>query len=110
MKRPPLIDALVALGLAVATLSHAAEARFAWPHGEQAAVSPACDDATASQLDNAIPALDRHGIGGDYITTSTKAHEELPACLAAHRDVYWTATFIDIMTYVKAHQAPGARP
>ncbi len=273
MKRPLLIDALAALGLAVATLSHAADARLAWPHGEQAAVSLAYDDAIASQLDNAIPALDRvglkgsfyltlanpslttrlpewraaaahghelgnhtlfhycsgkapghewvtpeldldtvsatrmvaqvklanamlhaidgkdertftvpcgdrlaqgadyvdlvkhefvavksgaggvvpdmnaldpyavgvtapegvtgaqlialvqqaaragtminftfHGIGGDYITTSTQAHEELLAYLAAHRDVYWTATFIDIMKYVKAHQASGVRP
>jgi len=46
-----------------------------------------------------------HGIGGDYITTSNKAHEELLAFLAAHRDVYWTDTFIHIMTYVKAQQA-----
>jgi len=46
-----------------------------------------------------------HGIGGDYITTSRQAHEELLAYLAAHRDVYWTDTFINIMTYVKAQQA-----
>jgi peptidoglycan/xylan/chitin deacetylase (PgdA/CDA1 family) len=268
MRRPPLSHVLVALTVFLATLSHAAEARFAWPHGEQAAVSLAYDDAIDSQLDNAIPALDRfglkgsfyltlsnpslmkrlpewraaaahghelgnhtlfhdcsakvpghewvtpeldldtvsaarmvaqvrlantmlhaidgrdertftvpcgdrlaqgtdyvelvkdqfvaiktgaggvvpdmnaldpyavgvtapegvtgaqlialvqqaaragtminftfHGIGGDYITTSTKAHEELLAYLAAHRDVYWTATFIEIMKYVKARQA-----
>lgn len=46
-----------------------------------------------------------HGIGGDYITTSKQAHEELLAYLATHRDVYWTDTFIDIMAYVKARQA-----
>ena len=46
-----------------------------------------------------------HGIGGDYITTSKQAHEELLAYLAAHRDIYWTDTFINIMTYVKAQQA-----
>lgn len=46
-----------------------------------------------------------HGIGGDYITTSKQAHEELLAYLAAHRDVYWTDTFMNIMTYVKAQQA-----
>ena len=51
-----------------------------------------------------------HGIGGDYITTSKQAHEELLAYLAAHRDVYWTDTFMNIMTYVKAHQAKGTRP
>ncbi len=47
-----------------------------------------------------------HGIGGDYITTSRQAHEELLAYLAAHRDVYWTDTFIHIMTYVKSQRAP----
>jgi peptidoglycan/xylan/chitin deacetylase (PgdA/CDA1 family) len=46
-----------------------------------------------------------HGIGGDYITTSNQAHEQLLAFLAAHRDVYWTDTFIEIMKYVKARQA-----
>ncbi len=46
-----------------------------------------------------------HGIGGDYIMTSNKAHEELLAFLAAHRDVYWTDTFMNIMKYVKAQQA-----
>ena len=46
-----------------------------------------------------------HGVGGDYITTSNKAHEELLAYLAAHRDIYWTDTFLDIMKYVKAQQA-----
>jgi len=46
-----------------------------------------------------------HGIGGDYITTSKQAHEELLAYLAAHRDLYWTDTFMTIMKYVKARQA-----
>ena len=50
-----------------------------------------------------------HGIGGDYITTSRQAHEELLAYLAAHRDVYWTDTFMDIMKYVKTQQAARAR-
>ena len=274
MKRPHLSHVLVALCLATATLAHAADAPFAWPHGEKAAVSLAYDDAIDSQLDNAIPALDRaglkgsfyltlanpslrnrldgwraaaahghelgnhtlfhfcsakpaghewvtpeldldtvsaarmvaqvklantmlhaidgrtertftvpcgdrmalggdyvdlvknefvaiksgsgavvadmdtldpyavgvtapegvtgaqlialvqqaaqsgtminftfHGIGGDYITTSKQAHDELLAYLAAHRDVYWTDTFINIMKYVKSQQAAHrARP
>ena len=45
-----------------------------------------------------------HGIGGDYVTTSTQAHEQLLAYLAAHRDAYWTDTFLSIMIYVKANQ------
>ena len=51
-----------------------------------------------------------HGIGGDYITTSTQAHEELLAYLAAHRDVVWTDTFLAIMKHVKAQQAARSRP
>ena len=46
-----------------------------------------------------------HGIGGDHIQTSLQAHEELLAYLDAHRDRYWTATFLDIMTWVRGQQA-----
>jgi peptidoglycan/xylan/chitin deacetylase (PgdA/CDA1 family) len=48
-----------------------------------------------------------HGIGGDYITVSKQAHAELVGYLAAHRDIYWTDTFVNIMKYVKAQQARG---
>ena len=47
-----------------------------------------------------------HGIGGDYLTTSSEAHRELLAFLAAHRQQYWTATFIDIMKHVKTRRRP----
>jgi peptidoglycan/xylan/chitin deacetylase (PgdA/CDA1 family) len=49
-----------------------------------------------------------HGIGGDYIATSKQAHEELVQYLAAHRDVYWTDTFMAIMKYVEAQRARPA--
>jgi peptidoglycan/xylan/chitin deacetylase (PgdA/CDA1 family) len=39
---------------------------FKWPHGARAAVSLAYDDALDSQLDHALPALDRHGIKGSF--------------------------------------------
>jgi peptidoglycan/xylan/chitin deacetylase (PgdA/CDA1 family) len=42
-----------------------------------------------------------HGVGGDYLTTSAQAHEELLKYLAEHRTTYWTDTFLNIMTYVK---------
>jgi peptidoglycan/xylan/chitin deacetylase (PgdA/CDA1 family) len=45
-----------------------------------------------------------HGIGGDYITTSKEAHDELLKYLYDNKDIYWTDTFIDIMKYVKNHQ------
>ena len=45
-----------------------------------------------------------HGVGGDYLAVSSQAHEELLAYLAAHRDVYWVDTFLDIMKYVRRRQ------
>jgi len=67
MKRPPLIQAIAAICLAtVATQPGAADPAFAWPHGAKAAVSLAYDDAIDSQLDNAIPALDRAGLRGSF--------------------------------------------
>jgi peptidoglycan/xylan/chitin deacetylase (PgdA/CDA1 family) len=49
-----------------------------------------------------------HGIGGDYLSVSRQAHEELLNHLATHRGVYWTDTFINIMQYVKAQQTRKA--
>lgn len=34
-----------------------------------------------------------HGIGGDYLSVSNEAREQLLAYLDAHRDNYWTDTF-----------------
>lgn len=45
-----------------------------------------------------------HGIGGDYLSVSNEAHEELLAYLAAQRKIYWTDTFINIMKYAKQEQ------
>lgn len=42
-----------------------------------------------------------HGIGGDYLTTSAQAHEELLAWLDKHRDRYRVDTFLNLMTYVR---------
>src|SRR6185436_13876964 len=47
-----------------------------------------------------IANLTFHGVGGEYLSVSKQAHEELLAHLAAHRDLYWTDTFINIMTHV----------
>lgn len=45
-----------------------------------------------------------HGIGGDHLSNSSAAHEELVKYLAEHRNVYWTDTFLNIMQYVKAQR------
>lgn len=46
-----------------------------------------------------------HGIGGDYLSVSSQAHEELVKFLAEHRRDYWTDTFLNIMQHVKKQQA-----
>jgi peptidoglycan/xylan/chitin deacetylase (PgdA/CDA1 family) len=50
-----------------------------------------------------------HGIGGDHLSVSNMAHEELLAYLAAHRDIFWTDTFITIMKHVKRQQEKARR-
>ena len=45
-----------------------------------------------------------HGIGGDYLTVSNEAHEQLLAYLAEHRDIYWVDTFVNLMRYVRGQQ------
>jgi peptidoglycan/xylan/chitin deacetylase (PgdA/CDA1 family) len=46
-----------------------------------------------------------HGIGGDYLSVSKQAHEELLQYLSSHRDVYWVDTFINLMKYVRQQQS-----
>lgn len=46
-----------------------------------------------------------HGIGGDYLSVTSEAHEELVKFLAEHRRDYWTDTFLNIMQHVKKQQA-----
>lgn len=46
-----------------------------------------------------------HGIGGDHLSISNEAHEELLKYLADNKDIYWTDTFVTIMKYVKEQQA-----
>lgn len=45
-----------------------------------------------------------HGIGGDHLSVSKEAHEELLRFLAANRKLYWTDTFLNIMRHVKREQ------
>ena len=50
-----------------------------------------------------------HGIGGDYLSVSKQAHEELLQYLSAHRDLYWVDTFINLMKYVRRQQSPAGQ-
>src|SRR5690606_41281321 len=76
---------------AVAMISTAASAQppaFPWPDRQRAAASLAYDDALPSQLDNAIPALDRPGLRGSlYLTLAAEpVRDRLEGCRAAARN------------------------
>ena len=61
---------VVALTLGLSHLTAgAADQVFAWPNGARAAVSLAYDDALESQLEHAIPALDRYGLKATFYLT-----------------------------------------
>lgn len=41
-----------------------------------------------------------HGIGGDYLTVSSKAHEELLEFLANNQEIYWVDSYLNISKYI----------
>ena len=51
-----------------------------------------------------------HGIGGQWISVSREAHQELLAWLAANRQTVWTGTFKQVMARVTAEQKRPAIP
>jgi peptidoglycan/xylan/chitin deacetylase (PgdA/CDA1 family) len=44
-----------------------------------------------------------HGVGGDYLSVSAEAHQQLLDYLAAHRAEIWTASYSETMDYVVKH-------
>jgi peptidoglycan/xylan/chitin deacetylase (PgdA/CDA1 family) len=79
---------VAALGLFIAVAATAAP--FSWPGGAQAAVSLGYDDALASQLDHAIPALNQRGLRASFYipingpTLPARQHEWKAAAAAGH--------------------------
>ena len=100
--------ALLAAGVTfvVTSPTHAQDAAFAWPGGARAAVSLAYDDALDSQLDNAIPTLDRHGIKGTFFL-------QLSSEPVARRMEDWRAAARvghELGNHSLFHQCSGAGP
>ncbi len=56
----------IGLVLGLSTQVYAADAGFTWPNGAKAAVNLAYDDALDSQLDIAIPALNKYKLKGTF--------------------------------------------
>lgn len=44
-----------------------------------------------------------HGVGGDYLSVTAEAHQQLLDYLAAHRETIWTAPLSDAMRYAVQH-------
>ncbi|MDH3550155.1 MAG: hypothetical protein OEQ16_12485, partial [Gammaproteobacteria bacterium] len=40
-----------------------------------------------------------HGVGGDYLTVSSEAHDQLLKFLADNNETYWVDSYINIMKY-----------
>ncbi len=68
--------AVAGVGAGVASRVMAQGARV-WPGGARAAVSLTYDDGLNSQLDNAVPDLDRLGLKGTFFLTEENAHWRL---------------------------------
>jgi peptidoglycan/xylan/chitin deacetylase (PgdA/CDA1 family) len=51
-----------------------------------------------------------HGIGGDHLSISTQAHEQLLAFLSDNRDLYWTDTFRNQMRWVRDQRGEALSP
>jgi len=83
MPRWPLL--WLAAGLLSASAAADPTRAFAWPNGAKAAVSLSYDDALASQLDHALPALDALGLKATFYLTlaSETVARRLPEWRAA---------------------------
>lgn len=46
-----------------------------------------------------------HGVGGDHMAVTAKAHQELLNYLAENKDIYYVDTFLNIMKHVKKVQS-----
>ncbi|WP_205686822.1 polysaccharide deacetylase family protein [Caulobacter flavus] len=72
----------IAMGLGLGMFGVSAADATQWPNGAKAAVALTYDDALASQLDNAIPALDAAGFKGSFFLSNVKA-ADIPRWRAA---------------------------
>lgn len=97
---------MTAAAALMASATALAADNFRWPNGARAAVSLAYDDAVPSQLDNAIPALNRHGLRGSFYLT-------LGAPTVQGRMAEWRAAAAkghELANHTLFHQCAGGTP
>ena len=92
--------------LACAIAQAADHPAFAWPDGRKAAVSLAYDDALDSQLDIAIPQLDRYGFKGSFYLQLSRepVHARMDEWRAA------AARGHELGNHTLFHQCSGSMP
>lgn len=101
-----LLSSLLIGLLSVAPATFAADKTFKWPNGIKAAVSLSYDDALPSQLDNAIPALNKHQLKGTFYLT-------LSADTITHRLADWRKAAVDgheLANHTLFHHCSAAGP
>ena len=102
------IKAFLLLGVAATVPAGFAEEKksFTWPNGAKAAVNLAYDDALNTQLDNAIPALDKYNLKGSFylILASETIDKRLDDWRAAAVNGH------ELANHTIFHQCSGALP
>ncbi len=92
--------------LLLTSAAASADSAFSWPKGQRAAVSLAYDDALDSQLDTALPALDRHRLKASFYLT-------LSSPVVGKRLREWRAAAArghELGNHSLFHQCSGALP
>ena len=97
---------LLTLPAAQAQAPGAAEAAFRWPDGARAAVSLAYDDALDSQLDTALPTLDKYGLKASFYLELSR--ESVGRRMAAWRAA--AARGHELGNHSLFHQCSGKAP
>lgn len=69
MRAMRALFAVIAAAVSMAAVAQSPPAAMVWPNQARAAVSLAYDDALNSQLDIAVPALNRHGLKASFYLT-----------------------------------------
>lgn len=57
-----------------------------------------------ARINNTIVSFTFHGIGGDHLSISKQAHQELLQYLADNRKDYWVDTYLNISKYIRNAQ------
>lgn len=106
------IGYLYAIFAALGFTSAQAEEPFHWPNGARAAIGLAYDDDAPSQLDNAIPVLNRQGLRGTLYLSLACPHCRLAwrnGVPPPNRAMSWPTTHCSTNTPAARRSGPGYR-